>query len=61
MRYAFYNIQNYIKYHNNLFVVSQILPDEFDIANRSRQLLTIYSTSDNRSFTDDKGDDYIDD
>lgn len=26
-RYAFYEIQNYIKYHNNLFVVSQILPD----------------------------------
>lgn len=45
MRYAFYNIQNYIKYHNNLFVISQILPDEFDIQNRSKQLLTTYSTS----------------
>jgi hypothetical protein len=51
MRYAFYDIQNYIKYHNGLFVVSQILPQEFDIQNRSKQLLTIYSTLDNRSFT----------
>lgn len=41
--------------------MSQILPNEFDIQNRSKQLLTTYSTSDNRSFTDDRGDDYIDD
>lgn len=51
MRYAFYDVQNYIKYHNNLFVISQILPSEFEMGNRSKQLLTVYSIDDKKSDT----------
>jgi hypothetical protein len=44
LRYTYYVIQNYIKYHNGLFVLSQILPNEYNTGNQSKQLLTVYNT-----------------
>lgn len=33
-----------IRYHNELFVIGQELPERYDIGNQSKQLLTVYST-----------------
>lgn len=43
LRYAYYVVENTIRYVNGLIVLRQTLPDEFDEGKpKSKQLLTVY-------------------
>lgn len=43
LRYAYYVVENTIRYVNGLIVLRQTLPDEFDTGKpKSKQLLTVY-------------------
>lgn len=46
LRYSYYVVENYVRYHSGYVVLSQILPEDFEesdfAANKSKQLLTMY-------------------
>ena len=49
LRYSYYEIANHISHTNDLFLIKNQLPLEFDQGNQTKQLYTIYSTREDSS------------